>query len=527
MNKTLLKIFIIINLIAQVGAPTVFAIENTFKTSVVVVANDVANPTIPGNLVATAVSTSQIDLSWDASTDDLAVAGYRIFRDGFIIASTTFQTYSNTGLTVNTNYVYTVEAFDNVPKYSGESASATATTSAEVVVTPGTSGGAQGTDVLKITNLNVNSSQSSALVNFDTNQPTQTKVYWGTTKDYELGSISGFLYTYNHTIKIDNLDPAATYFYKVVATNSNGISIVTESTFKTQNIIQYTIPNVTNLKALVDKTNNIITLNWNNPKSFDFDSIRVVKSDKFYPRDPSEGEIVFEGKAQNYEDRNVEVGTNYYYTVFVKDNDGKYSSGALIQSRIAKPGEANATSSNPFGGVVMINNVHPDIAKLTLADFDFIQDGRKIVNIGNTIAIDGSKNLTIVLDYNKIPEILKTIAFTLSDPEDPTSMFTFLLRVNEEKTAYEATIAPLGKSGNYGLNVMVLDYKNQGLKRLEGSLRAFVFGSVEGILSNNTGTNYLFWIWLLILITLIYIISKISKVSFKEKDNLHSQSHEA
>ena len=47
--------------------------------------------------------------------------------------------------------------------------------------------------------------------------------------------------------------------------------------------------------------------------------------------------------------------------------------------------------------------------------------------------------------------------------------------MNKDKTAYEAILAPLGKSGKYRMNIIVLDYKNQGLKKLEGSLKALVF----------------------------------------------------
>ena len=42
---------------------------------------DTTAPTSPANLVATVVSSSQIDLSWNASTDNVAVTGYRVYRD--------------------------------------------------------------------------------------------------------------------------------------------------------------------------------------------------------------------------------------------------------------------------------------------------------------------------------------------------------------------------------------------------------------------------------------------------------------
>ncbi|MEE9551960.1 MAG: hypothetical protein V3V89_02840, partial [Gammaproteobacteria bacterium] len=51
--------------------------------------NDTESPSVPTNLQATAISSTQINLSWTASTDNVGVSGYRIFRDGVQIITTT------------------------------------------------------------------------------------------------------------------------------------------------------------------------------------------------------------------------------------------------------------------------------------------------------------------------------------------------------------------------------------------------------------------------------------------------------
>lgn len=96
--------------------------------------NDSNAPTVPTALVATAVSNSQINLSWTASTDAFGVSGYRIFRDAAFLATSTLTTYNDTGLTASTSYSYTVSAFDASLNISAHSATATATTTDMVVV---------------------------------------------------------------------------------------------------------------------------------------------------------------------------------------------------------------------------------------------------------------------------------------------------------------------------------------------------------------------------------------------------------
>ena len=98
-------------------------------------ASDTAPPTAPSNLTAAATSTTQINLSWGASTDNVGVTGYQIWRctgatcTNFAqIATSTAATYSNTGLTASTAYRYQVRATDAAGNLSGYSTPASATT---------------------------------------------------------------------------------------------------------------------------------------------------------------------------------------------------------------------------------------------------------------------------------------------------------------------------------------------------------------------------------------------------------------
>lgn len=90
--------------------------------------DDTEAPSIPTGHTATAISSSQIDLSWTASTDNVGVAGYNIYRGGVPIGTSTTTSYSDTGLSPSTPYTYEVDAFDVAGNESDKSASATVTT---------------------------------------------------------------------------------------------------------------------------------------------------------------------------------------------------------------------------------------------------------------------------------------------------------------------------------------------------------------------------------------------------------------
>ena len=106
-------------------------------------AADTTPPTAPTNLTATAVSTTQINLSWTASTDNVGVTGYKVERcsgaacANFVqIAAPTGTTFNDTGLAASTSYSYRVRANDAAGNNSGYSNTASATTLAAADTTP-------------------------------------------------------------------------------------------------------------------------------------------------------------------------------------------------------------------------------------------------------------------------------------------------------------------------------------------------------------------------------------------------------
>lgn len=103
--------------------------ESAQSTSVSVATNsDTTAPSVPTGLTATPTSMTQVDLSWTASTDNVGVSGYRIFRNGTQVGTSSATTYSDTGLTKATTYAYTVLAYDAAGNPSAQTAPVSATT---------------------------------------------------------------------------------------------------------------------------------------------------------------------------------------------------------------------------------------------------------------------------------------------------------------------------------------------------------------------------------------------------------------
>lgn len=94
---------------------------------------DTQAPSAPGNLSATAISKSQINLAWAASTDNIGVASYDVYRSvnngsPVKVATVTTTSYGDTGLAASTAYAYYVVAKDTAGNTSANSNTATAQT---------------------------------------------------------------------------------------------------------------------------------------------------------------------------------------------------------------------------------------------------------------------------------------------------------------------------------------------------------------------------------------------------------------
>jgi hypothetical protein len=129
--------------VVQTSAPSSgqsFEVDNLSLTTPT---TDSQAPTVPDGLNATAPSSGEVDLTWNASQDDVGVTGYTIYRDGSPIHTAGGLTlaYADTTAQGGTQYSYTVDAFDAAGNHSDPS-------TAFVITTPPGSGGGGGGTVI-------------------------------------------------------------------------------------------------------------------------------------------------------------------------------------------------------------------------------------------------------------------------------------------------------------------------------------------------------------------------------------------
>lgn len=456
---------------------TAHAVSNDFNVNILV-GDDTTPPSIPTNLTATPVAISQIDLAWSASTDDVLLSGYQVFRDGSQIATTTLTSYSDVGLTPSTTYTYYVTAFDssfNVSASSTEVSTTTlASTTPPATTTPQGGGGGEKIELemppVEIVRLEVIPDMTSAVIRYETRGYVRAVIKWGKTISYELGSLAERSFSRTHETVITGLAPNTAYTFVIEGENHIGIrSVMTTGTFTTLSPVDDLPPaNVTDLRAV--KEGDDIVLTWRNPEDPDFDRVRILRSDLFYPGDTADGWLVYESDGETLVDRGMAVpNTTQYYTVFSYDDKGNISSGAVVALTISDD------------GTVIIDEVIDETNPLELdfKDLEFIQEGRSIPQKGGGVSIDGTKQLTVRIAYERLPEHLKTILITLTDRDTKEKTFSFLLRIDAQKQYYTATLAPFGVAGVFPLRVTVFDFKTQQIGYAQGDIISSILFSEE------------------------------------------------
>ena len=184
-----------------------FDVSNTNFT-ITAGTSDTTAPSTPTNLTASGTTQTSTNLSWTASTDNVGVTGYNVYRGTTLLTTVTGTTYTATGLTASTAYTFTVRARDAAGNLSAASNTANVTTLANTTDTT-----APSTPTLSASGTTQTSTNLSWTVSTDNVGVTGYNIYRGTTL---LTTVTGTTYT------VTGLTASTAYSFTVRARDAAG-----------------------------------------------------------------------------------------------------------------------------------------------------------------------------------------------------------------------------------------------------------------------------------------------------------------
>ncbi len=284
---------------------------------------DTTAPNVPTGLTAGTRTVTSNAFSWTAPTDNVGVTGYKVYRNGTLVnGNVSTTTFTDTGLTPNTSYTYTVAAFDAATNTSAQSSGLVIATLPDTTAPPVPTGLTAGTKT-------VTSIAFSWTASVDNVLTTGYNVFRNGVK---VGTSATTTYTDTGLI------PNTIYSYTVSAFDAVPNTSVVSIALATNTLADTTAPNVPTGLISPSKTTNSISLSW----GVSTDNVLTTGYNIF-----RDGVKVGTSATNSYTDTGLTQGTSYSYTISAFDAVPNTSvlSAASSFSTLSKPGDVNSDGS--------------------------------------------------------------------------------------------------------------------------------------------------------------------------------------
>ena len=501
-----------------------FDVSNTNFT-IIAPSIDTIAPTAP-TLTASAITETTTNLSWSGATDNVAVTGYDVFKDGVLLASTASTSFVVSGLTNFTTYSFTSKAKDAAGNISGFSNAINVTTLAPVIDTTAPTAPTMSASGITLTSINLSwfgATDNVAIVGYDV---------------YKNGVF--FVSTAATTLTVTGLTSSTTYaFYvqaKDAATNVSIASNSVNSTTLTLDTIAPTAPTLTANGTTSTTTN----LSW----TVATDNVAVTGYDVF-----RNGILLTSTTtATTFAVIGLTASTIYTFNVKAKDAAGNVStnSATINVTTLAIPtvtycvsrgnstvdefinrvqiGTINNISGNNSGyanfTAQSTNLVRGNINSITITpawrgtvyseayrvwidynkDGDFLDSGEQVVNRTRTTstpiigsftvpltALTGTTRMRVSMKYNASPTSCEVFAY--GEVEDYTVNISASARM-DETTKISFNLFPNPVKGNF-INIVNIEspaaykiYNMMGQELMSGKIE----NNIINVSSLNVGT---------------------------------------
>lgn len=362
---------------------------------------DTQLPTIPTGLSATAPSQTSINLSWTISTDNVAVALYRVYRNGTWIGSSATNTYPDTNLAHSTGFSYTVAACDAAGNCSTQSIAVLGTTQSPDVLAPTVPAN------LTVTTTTTSSVSLTWSASTDNVSVTGYKIYRG---DANGGNSAWIASPATASYTDSGLTASTTYSYAVVACDaaSNCSARQTNPEYATTKTPANTAatdtlaPTVPNKLAAAATAIDSVALSW----TASADNVAVTGY-KVYRGDSNGNNSVWIASPTTtaYTDTGLAASTTYSYTVVACDAASNCSAAQPNPELVKTPAPPDTTNpTTPSGLVSSVTNSSVTLIwskstdDVAVTSYNIYRDSVKVGSSTTTTFTDES--LTPATSYN-------------------------------------------------------------------------------------------------------------------------------
>ncbi|WP_166387297.1 endonuclease [Polaribacter sp. 11A2H] len=257
--------------------------ENALDSWGIYLTPDTEAPTVPTSVTLNNITSTSINASWTASTDNEAVTKYEVYANGVLQGNTANTTYSLTSLTTGTAYSITILAKDIANNKSAQSIAANATTLTDITPPTVPTG-------ITITNQSGSSFKVSWSASTDDSSVESYAVYVD-------GALNGT--STNTTYTAIGLAPNTTYSVTISAKDiANNVSAKSTEVSATTTVASSTCATET-FDKVPDKGSSYSTFTWTGDNGIDWTAVKS-RSDK---------EATLNGKAVAIDVRDSKIGS--------------------------------------------------------------------------------------------------------------------------------------------------------------------------------------------------------------------------